>query len=164
MKPALLVRKGGELRLSGDVLTDLMREVLAKGRPFRFRARGSSMSPFIKDGDVVTVTPFSGSAPRTGDVVAFVHPGSGKAAVHRIIKGKPGHYFLKGDNAPKPDGDLTPDRILGLVTWIERGGKRIRPGRARGGAVIAALSRSGWLEKSLRVFRRAKRPGARRSA
>jgi len=164
MKPALRVRKGGELALSGDVLTDLMRSVLAKGRPFRFRARGSSMSPFIKNGDVVTVSPLGGQELRTGEIVAFVHPESGKAAVHRVVGGQPGLYSLKGDNAAKPDGDLGPDRILGRVTLIERGGKGFRPGRTWRAALIAVLSRSGWLGRSLRIWRHVKAPRAGRSS
>lgn len=158
MKPALVVRKGGELRLSGEALTDLMRTVLAKGKPFRFRARGFSMSPFIKDGDIVMVTPFAGTSPRTGDIVAFLHPETGKVAVHRIIKGKSGLYSLKGDNSPEGDGDLAADRILGHVTCIDRDGKKIQLGRSQGGAVIAALSRSGWLGKGLRAVRHIRKP------
>ena len=55
-----------------------MRAVLEKGRAFRFEARGTSMLPLIRDGDVVTVTPLSGGGPRTGDVVAFADPGRGR--------------------------------------------------------------------------------------
>jgi hypothetical protein len=48
---------GSELFLTGPVFIELLHATLAKGVPFPFRARGSSMHPFIKDGDVITVSP-----------------------------------------------------------------------------------------------------------
>jgi phage repressor protein C with HTH and peptisase S24 domain len=154
MKSARIVRRRGDFPLSGESLTGILRAVLAKGKPLRFRARGLSMSPFIKDGDVVTVAPLKGSPPRTGDVVAFLHPATGKAALHRVVRAGSGSYFLKGDNSAETDGALPRERILGLVTRVEREGKRVRLG-SRGGAVIAKLSRSGALARAVDAARRA---------
>jgi len=56
-KSALFNRKEGELQLSGPSLVELLRSVLDKGVPFRFQAKGFCMTPFIKDGDVITVFP-----------------------------------------------------------------------------------------------------------
>lgn len=156
MKEARLIRKAGEVALSGEALTELLRAVLAAGRPLRFRAGGLSMSPFIKDGDVLTVRPLEGKAPRTGDVVAFIHPATGRAAVHRIVRENAGLFSLKGDNAPLADGAVPLERILGTVCRVERGGRDVRLGRTSGGAAIAALSRSGWLAKGLTAVRRAR--------
>jgi hypothetical protein len=161
MKPARLMRKDRELALSGGALTELMRAVLAKGKPLRFRARGLSMSPFIKDGDVVTVRPLAGARPRTGDIVAFLHPATGKAAVHRVVRERAGLFSLKGDNAPGADGVLSLGQILGTVCRIERPGEKIHLGRRPGRAVIASLSRSGLLTKALGAARRVsgRKPG-----
>ena len=161
MKPALLVRKGGELALSGESLTELLRAVLDKGRPFRFRALGWSMSPFIKDGDVVTVSPCRGRRLRTGAVVAFIHPETGKTAVHRIVRARGGHLVVKGDNCEAADGRVSPDRILGAVTRIERNGRKMRLGRGPADPIIAILSRSGWLGRAADAFRALfrRRPG-----
>jgi len=163
MKPALVVKAGRDLPLSGDSLTDLMKAVLAKGKPFRFRARGFSMSPFIKDGDMVTIRPPDGASPRTGDVAAFIHPESGKAAVHRVVREKSGRFSLKGDNTFEADGDLAAGDILGIVSKVERNGRTVRLGSGPGGSLIAFLSRSGWLAGILRAARRALRPGTGRS-
>ena len=132
-----------------------MRAVLAKGRPLRFRAKGLSMSPFIKDGDLVTVRPLAGAPPRTGDIVAFLHPATGKAAVHRIVRKRSGLFSLKGDNVPDSDGTLSVEQILGIVSRVERAGAKVLLGRRRGGAVIASLSRTGVLAKGLELARRA---------
>jgi hypothetical protein len=154
MKAARLIRNAGERPLSGEALTELLRAVLAAGRPLRFRAGGLSMSPFIKDGDILTIRPLGGAAPRTGDVVAFIRPATGRAAVHRIVRGKSGLYSLKGDNESLADGTVALDQILGTVCRVERAGRDVRLERSGGGAVIAALSRSGWLARGLAVARR----------
>ena len=125
LKPALFIKKGEELSLSSQSLRELLRAVLDKGASFRFRAKGFSMSPFIKDGDVLTVAPWQGTAPRLGDVVVFTHPNTGKLIIHRIIGKKIGSYLTKGDNVPEGDGLISRAAILGRVTKAERDGKYI---------------------------------------
>lgn len=140
--------------MSGSSLTDLMSSVLAKDKAFRFRAKGWSMSPFVKDGDVITVSPLRGREPRTGEIVAFLHPKSGRAAVHRVVRAAPGAFLLRGDNAGDAEGPLSRDRILGVVTEIVRDGKRIKGVQGRWSPVIALLSRSGGLVRGLGLLRR----------
>jgi hypothetical protein len=156
MKTAPPVIRIADFPLSAESLTDLMRDVLARGKPFRFRARGLSMSPFIKDGDVLTILPLAGTVPRKGDIVAFIHPATGKVAVHRIVRAESGLFFLKGDNAPEGDGGLPLDRILGVVGRIEGTRAGLRALSRRAGAVIASLSRSGLLTTALGAARRAR--------
>ena len=153
-KSARLDRKDGALPLSGESLAALVQAIMAKGRPFRFRAGGLSMSPFIKDGDVVTLAPLAGATPRTGDIAAFLHPATGRIVVHRIVREKSGHYVFKGDNAGETDGALPVERILGLVIRVERDGSEVRSGLRRG-AAVAHLSRSGLLRKAVGAARRA---------
>ncbi len=160
-KPPLIVREEGELCLSGDSLTQLLRAVMEKGKPFRFRAKGWSMAPFVRDGDVVTVTPLDGRRLKTGEIAAFLHPSTGKIAVHRIIHRKSGYVSLKGDNAFVVDGRLPSDRIFGSVSRIERYGKNIRLGLGPGRLAIAVLSRSGWLTPGLFAARRILRRGSK---
>lgn len=152
---------GKPFPLSGDSLAGLMRVVLDKGKPFRFEARGTSMHPFIRDGDVVTVVPLAGPDPRPGDVAAFVQPGTSGVRVHRIVKVEAGRYFLKGDNAPDVDGALARDMILGLVVRLERGGRARPVGPSFRAAAIARLSRTFWFTRLSRRVRRlfSRRPG-----
>lgn len=159
MQPAALIRERGELRLSASALTELMTAVLAKGKPFRFRAKGWSMSPFIKDGDVITVSPLGGRAPRTGDVVAFLHPKSGHVGVHRIVRASGGEFLIRGDNVDGGDGSLTRKSILGTVTAVVRDGKKVRGAHGLLSPAIAFLSRTGGLVRGLGLLRRlARRP------
>jgi phage repressor protein C with HTH and peptisase S24 domain len=154
MKIAPVLRKKEPFPLSGDALAEIMRAVLAKGKLFRFRAAGLSMAPFIKNGDIVTIRPLTGAPPRTGDVVAFLYPGTARVAVHRIVRKKSGRYSLKGDNVPEGDGSLPVDRILGTVSRVERDGATVRLGGRPSAAAFASLSRLGVLAKAVRAARR----------
>ncbi len=65
------LRYADRLELSGAQISKLMCEVLARGGTFRFRAGGSSMFPFIRDGDVVSIVSLPSRTPRLGAVIAF---------------------------------------------------------------------------------------------
>jgi signal peptidase I len=145
-EPALHAVPGGVLSLRGPALQDLLRAVLARGASIRFRAKGTSMHPFIRDGDVVTVSPLVGSGPRTGDVVAFCHPETGRLVLHRIVAKQEGGYLIRGDNCPEADGVISSDTLLGIVSRTERCGSQVTLGRGPERLVIAFLSHRGWLQ------------------
>jgi hypothetical protein len=146
-KPALFVKKGGELSLSGPALIDLLRAVLDKGKPFRFRAKGVSMTPFVKDGDVITVSPFAGASPRMGDVVAFIRPETEKLLVHRIVGKSGDSYLIKGDSVHDEDDHVREVNVLGRVVAVERNGQRVRLGLGIERLAIAFLHQRGLLWK-----------------
>ncbi|MDW7759908.1 MAG: S24/S26 family peptidase [Acidobacteriota bacterium] len=142
-KPRVFVVYGDELSLSGQALLKLMRDVLAKGLPFRFRARGLSMAPFVRDGDVITISPTRRSLPGVGRVVAFVSTETGKLVVHRVVARRGTAVFIRGDCVPEhADGIIPPENLLGQVTRIERNGRKIRLGVGPERYVIAGLSRT----------------------
>lgn len=156
--PRLFAAQAGELPLSGQALLSLMEAVLARGVPFRFRARGWSMSPFIRDGDVITVSPLRGARPRIGEVVAFTRPGEGNLVVHRVV-GRPGaEVLVQGDSVPDcGDGIIPAENLLGRVTRVERGGHDVWLGLGPERYAIAWLSRTrrlvplgGWLASWLK--------------
>lgn len=163
-KPALFSAKGGELSLSGPALVELLQAVLDKGMPFRFRAKGFSMSPFIKDGDVITVSPLSSAPPRLGEVVAFVHPALEKLVVHRVVGKRGNSYCTRGDSALKMDGLIAEADILGHVTRVERDGKAVSLGLGPERLLIAFLTRRGLLLPFLRPVWKLVRPIVRRPA
>ena len=145
VKPALFTKKREELFLSSQHLEKLMRGVLGKGACFRFQGKGFSMSPFIKDGDVLTIASVRGGTPRFGDVVVFTHPNTGKLIIHRIIGKKAGSYLTKGDNALEGDGLISKAAILGRVTKMERNGRYISLGLGPDRFIIAFVTRNGFL-------------------
>ena len=136
---------GEGLSIAGKDLVEILRDVLSKGVPFRLQAPGFSMSPFIKNGDIVTVTPLPDGSPRIGDVVAFIRPGAEKLIVHRVVWKKNGCFVIKGDNAPDTDGLIPGTNILGCVKKIERRGKKIIFGLGPERFLIAFLSRINFL-------------------
>jgi len=145
VKPALLTKKREKLSLSSRQLEKLMRGVLDKGASFRFQGKGFSMSPFIKDGDVITIAPVQGVNPRFGDVVVFTHPHAGMLIIHRIIGKRAGEYRTKGDNAPEGDGMISRAAILGRVIKVERNGRYISLGLGPDRFIIAFVTRTGLL-------------------
>jgi signal peptidase I len=144
--PGLFISKADELSLSGQALLDIMQVVLAKDIPFRFKAKGWSMIPFIRDGDVITIAPISYRLPGVGDVVAFKQPDSDRLVVHRIIKRKEAYLYIHGDGiADQSDGLIHSEDMIGQVTRIERKGKRVWLGLGPERYLIALLSRRGLL-------------------
>jgi hypothetical protein len=132
--------KGKGLSLSGDALIELMKAVHAKNLPFRFHAEGFSMSPFLKDGDIITVSPLGESILCRGDIVAFVHPLTKKPVVHRIMLKEGGFLKIRGDSASSDDGLIPEANILGRVTTVERCGKKKYLGLGPEKYLIALLS------------------------
>ena len=123
-----------------------MQAVHAKGCLFRFNAGGHSMAPFIKDGDVVSLSPLFATLPAPGDVVAFLHPETNGLCLHRVLSVHQDACFLQGDNLPDdPDGMIPREAILGRVTRVERDGRRVRLGLGPERRLIALLSRYGLL-------------------
>jgi len=141
------------------VFAGLMAAVLDKNVPFRFAAPGFSMSPFIRDGDMITMVP---GRFRSGDVVAFVNPCRGKLTVHRIVHVSRAGYLLKGDNTPETDGRLPRSNIIGRVVRVEHQGRQVRLGLGMERIVIAFLSRRNWLTPLLRTVWRVVKPVAGR--
>lgn len=160
VRPELMARKGGEIGLAGGDLCALVSDILGRGKPVRFKAAGRSMSPMVRDGDIVVIHPFGADRPRTGDVVAFIHPAAGRLAIHRVICMTPRGFIVRGDNTLMADGCIEAGSILGRVTSLEREGRRIRMGRGPAGLFLAALSRAGFLRYIIAGLRRiTKRPG-----
>ena len=152
------VVRGGALGLSGAMLREFLAAVLDRRAAFRFTARGFSMSPFIRDGDAVTVSPCSGRPLRPGDVVACRVVAGDSVFVHRVVSHSGDRYLVRGDNAESPDGLVGLDDILGVVTLVERRGRVVHTAIGPTGRLVAALSRRGRLRPCVDAGRRVLRP------
>lgn len=145
-EPQIEENQAREMPLSGPALLELMRTVVDKGKSFRFRARGWSMAPFIRDGDVITVSPLKDGLPGTGEVVAFIRPGSGSLVVHRVVARRNAQVLIQGDNGMENvDGLISREYLLARVTRVERKSRRVWLGLGPERYLIAWLSASGWL-------------------
>jgi len=94
----------------------------------RFRARGASMQPLVRDGDVVLVRPVAARAVRVGDVVLFKSSPE-HVVVHRVIRrsgDQNGYAFqVKGDSLSRPDAVIAEAQVFGRVDSIDREGLHI---------------------------------------
>jgi hypothetical protein len=127
-------------------MAEIMRDVLSKGMSFRFSAGGFSMSPFIKNGDIISVSPLPSRLPSIGDVVAFIHPVTKLLCIHRVLSRNKYSILVQGDNMPhNPDGMIHGNAVIGRVTLVERRGRRIRFGLGPERRIIAIISRNGIL-------------------
>jgi len=147
-----------ELFLSGKALGELLRATLEKGAPFRFLVKGFSMSPFIRDGDIVTISPLSCAKTLFGKAVAFIHPCAEKLIIHRVIKQLKGCYLIKGDSLFYPDGFIPNENLLGFVSKVERKGRKVRLGLGKEEVLIVFLSRKRILPFLVWCWRRIPMP------
>jgi len=149
--PAALSVNERQLSLPGPALADLLRATLAEGMPFRFRAKGFSMDPFIRDDDVITVRPLVDHSPGLGDVVAFLQEKTERLVVHRVISVKGSCYVIKGDNSAGADGFIPRTKILGWVKRVERNDRRVLLGFGPERFLLAFLTRMGLMVPLVRI-------------
>lgn len=143
------------LSLSNPQLIDLLQAVLEKGKCFRFEAKGASMSPFIKNQDVITIAPLPPATIANGDVIAFRCPDTDKLIVHRAVKRTASRSIItKGDNLDRADGTIPYENLLGIVTAIERAGRQHRLGLGPEKYLLAWLSRNALLKKIIAGYLR----------
>jgi len=127
----------------------LMKAVIKEGNAFRFRAAGNSMNPFIKNGDIITISPINNRSIITGDILAVSIPTDNHLVVHRVVSRKKDLFLLKADNCKDPDGWIPSFHIIGSVNKIERKGYQIHLGLGLEKRLIAVLSRVNILKVSL---------------
>lgn len=114
---------------------EMAKDILSRGDTLRCRASGSSMYPFIRDGDLITVEPVAASQIRYADII-FFQSDEGRVVVHRVVKIKRGEgttcMVTRGDTMRRTDGCLDGRSLLGRITTIEKGGRVLPVARGRG--------------------------------
>ncbi len=146
----------------------LSRELLSRGLTVRFEARGASMSPCIRDREIVHVTPVIVSKLRKGDIV-LVKSKSG-FRVHRLVIADHSRdfYVTRGDCGQENDPPVNAQMILGIVVAKEvmLGKKFVRTNlKGMSGKLLRGASRGQYLAgKALRrlgLLRSSPEPGNR---
>ena len=114
---------------TGADFLELSRDIFEKGKSVRFQAKGWSMRPLIRDGDLIVVNPIENSSIKTGDVVFYSTTGN-KVIVHRLIRKykQKGRItaFIKGDASFSSPEKIDIQNVLGKVIAIERNGRKKR--------------------------------------
>lgn len=131
-----------EHTLNSNDLANLIRSAVREGNTICFNAPGKSMSPFIHSGDNIFVAPVENGLLDAGDVIAFVHPETGRVLAHRVVQLSEGRFFCKGDNVTAGgDGWISFEDVLGQVVRVQRDRKEIHLGLGVERRLIALLSR-----------------------
>lgn len=108
--------ENANLRISHKDFLGITEEILDSGKQFRFRASGTSMSPFIKDKDTVIIMPAKDSI-GIGDVV-LLKTTDERLLLHRVIKKQKYGVITIGDAAYVDDGFTSYKNILGRVDRV----------------------------------------------
>ena len=112
-----------KITLPNPVLFGGIAQLLKEGRTVTLPAKGSSMSPFIREGRDRVVLRKAGSL-SVGDVV-LAPVGEDRYVLHRIWRIEGGDVFLRGDGDWGEGERCELSAIAGKVTHILRGGQRI---------------------------------------
>ena len=123
----------------------LFLEILKSSGQARLAVTGSSMLSSIWPGDILEVRRQNTAEICPGEVVLFER--DGRLLAHRVVEkmGGPERTLLvtRGDGLRASDWPVSPEELLGRVTAILRGGRRIKPCLTRWGRVASwMLSRS----------------------
>ena len=136
----------------------ISQEVLNRGAFLRFRAHGSSMNPFVKNGNILIIEPLNGISVNIGDVV-FYHRSDRSLIAHRLVKinvqkGEP-HLITRGDSLNYFDPPVQSWQMIGRVVEIENGQKHLRLSKWSGRifGFLVALSERGRYPHQRRVTR-----------
>jgi len=130
-----------EILLSGNKFIDLLQAAMDKKASFRFQAKGFSMSPFIKNGDFLTVSALGNADAGIGKIIVCVRPKNRMLIVHRVVGKNKNGYILKGDNIFNIDSLVHYDDVLGVVSSIERNGRPVLFGLGWERVIVAFFSR-----------------------
>ena len=131
-------------RPQSKMFETLARELLQQGNEIRFQARGASMSPAIRDGEIVLVKPALLAQLRPGDIV--LAKGEMGFRLHRLVVAdvEQDVFITRGDCGQQNDPAIGGEAILG-----EAVGKEVRVGnrlvlakfRGIGGQLLRAAAR-----------------------
>ncbi len=122
-------KKNKTLDLKREDFTSITQKVLGREKTLRFKAKGISMSPLIKDGDILEIAPVNRGEIRVGDVI-FYRAEKGRTVAHRVIERiiEDGRlvFLAKGDSNVGEGEEVHPEKIMGRVRAIERNGRKTR--------------------------------------
>lgn len=135
---------GSNVLADSELFEEVVRPLLEQGLNVRFQARGGSMSPAIRGGEIVEVTPVIVTKLRKDDIV--LAKSNAGFRLHRIILADPARdiFITRGDCGQENDPALKGSQILGLAHSKEvRVGRNIVQARFRGvgGRLLRSVAR-----------------------
>ena len=106
-------------QISNDLFFLWVENEIAEGRAVRFRLKGHSMFPLLRNGkDDVILYPYKKEELAPMDVVLFKY--HNKHLLHRIIRREGNHLLMQGDGSFIAKEECTIDNVIGKVGTIVR--------------------------------------------
>jgi signal peptidase I len=110
-----------------ELTHSLRKEAILNGHSVKTIASGTSMFPFLRKGDLLTIEPLSMDKIKRGDVVVFEC--EEKWIAHRVIKihSNDGlaEFTTRGDARVSNDPPVRKENYIGIVSYLERNNKYI---------------------------------------
>jgi len=126
------------------ICCDLVGEVIRTFGEVRLRVFGSSMTPSILPGDMISIQRTQINEISSGEVILFSQ--NGRLFAHRVIApaGNPNELRLitRGDRLRHNDPPVSSSELLGRVISVERGGR----------IIDFAAWNSEWMRPVIRLF------------
>lgn len=108
---------------------DMICSLLAEGKTASIPVSGSSMTPFLHNGDTVFLKAPE-SPPKKGDIVLYIRP-SGQYVLHRIVRDNADGTYLMAGDAQTVRERIDGASIRGIVTEAVHKGQRLTPESSR---------------------------------
>ena len=114
-------------KVSLNDVYELLTTQLKDGGTVRFKPKGTSMLPTLRQGvDEVVISTLK-KKPKKYDIL-FYRRANGQFVLHRLIKMHKGEYVMRGDHQFEYEYSITDDNIIGVVSEIYRDGRCIKRG------------------------------------
>ena len=115
-------------QVSYEDILPFIEQSLSIGKDIRFKPRGTSMLPFIRqNNDEVILTAFKGKLKKY-DII-FYRRTNGQFVLHRYLKkGSDGSYLIRGDHQTEIEKGITDENIIGVVKSVVRKNRTISAG------------------------------------
>ena len=131
---------------------ELAAEVLRSTGRLCLRATGASMLPAIWPGDVLLVSRHGVEKTLPGDIILCYR--QGKLVAHRVVQRTLSQnriqWVTRGDSTEGSDAPVSSQELLGRVTAIVRGSRRLSPRRSLAGRLASGvLCRSNLATRAL---------------
>ncbi len=108
--------------------TALAAQLLADGTSVLLPARGNSMLPFVREGDILTIEAMKDATPQIDDIVFFRSP-HGSPMVHRVIAirhaSAADSFLIRGDASTGIPDCVEQRHVLGRMVSLTRNGRTL---------------------------------------
>jgi rhamnosyl/mannosyltransferase len=117
--------EGKSISLPNDSFFKEVKLFLDEGKHVLVKVKGSSMRPFLHDGDTVELMPATDGAVRWGAIVLAYRDDYG-VVLHRVIKRRNDKIWLRGDAQTKAKEEISLKDVWAYSETAYRRGKRLK--------------------------------------